>query len=65
VRIRLDRPMLVSAYTDGTAWNITLGPEVLEPSRPLALNRSRTSASRSSISVLLDDPRDLYRIGGP
>jgi tetratricopeptide (TPR) repeat protein len=65
VRIRLDRPMLVSAYTDGTAWNITLGPEVIEPSRPLALNRSRTSASRSSISVLLDDPRDLYRIEDP
>jgi tetratricopeptide (TPR) repeat protein len=55
----------VSAYTDGTAWNITLGPEVIEPSRPLALNRSRTSASRSSISVLLDDPRDIYRIEDP
>jgi hypothetical protein len=65
VRIRLDRPMLVSAYTDGTAWNITLGPEVIEPSRPLALNRSRTNASRSSISILLDDPRDLYRIEDP
>jgi len=65
VRIKLDRPMLVSAYTEGTAWNITLGPEVIEPSRPLALNRSRTSASRSNISVLLDDPRDIYRIEDP
>jgi tetratricopeptide (TPR) repeat protein len=65
VRIRLDRPMLVSAYTDGTVWNITLGSEAVEPSRPLGLNRSRTSASRSSISVLLDDPRDLYRIEDP
>ena len=31
VRIRLDRPMLVSAHTEGTAWHITLGPEVVEP----------------------------------
>jgi tetratricopeptide (TPR) repeat protein len=65
VRIRLDRPMLVSAHTEGTAWNITLGPEVVEPSRPLSLYRSRISASRSSISVLLDDARDLYRIEDP
>jgi tetratricopeptide (TPR) repeat protein len=65
VRLRLERPMLVSAYTEGAVWNITLGPEVVEPSRPLALNRSRIAASRSSISVLLDDPRDLYRIEDP
>jgi hypothetical protein len=65
VRIRLDRPMLVSAQTEGTAWTITLGPEVVEPSRPLSLNRSRISASRSSISVFLDDGRGLYRIEDP
>jgi tetratricopeptide (TPR) repeat protein len=65
VRIRLDRPMLVSAHTEGTVWHITLGPEVVEPSRPLSLYRSRISASRSSISVPLDDARDLYRIEDP
>jgi tetratricopeptide (TPR) repeat protein len=65
VRIRLDRPMLVSAQTEGTAWNVTLGPEVVEPSRPLSLNRNRISASRSSISVFLDDGRGLYRIEDP
>jgi tetratricopeptide (TPR) repeat protein len=65
VRIKLDRPMLVSAYTVGTAWNITLGPEVVEPSRPLGLNRSMVSGLRSSVSVLLEDPRDLYRIDDP
>ena len=65
VRIKLDRPMLVSAHTEGTAWNITLGPEVLEPSRPLALQRSTVGGLRSSVSVLLEDPRDLYRIEDP
>jgi tetratricopeptide (TPR) repeat protein len=65
VRIRLERPMLVSAATEGAAWHITLGPEMIEPSRPLALNRNRINASRSSINVLLDDPRDLYRIEDP
>jgi tetratricopeptide (TPR) repeat protein len=64
LRIKLDRPVLVSAYTDGTAWNITLGAEVVEPTRPLGLNRSG-GAARSSVSVLLDDPRDLYRIEDP
>src|SRR5262249_46066179 len=65
VRIKLDRPVLVSAHTEGTAWNITLGPEVSEPSRPLALQRSAVSGPRSSVSVLLEDPRDLYRIDDP
>jgi len=65
VRIKLERPMLVSAHTEGPAWNITLGPEVVEPTRPLGLNRSIVGASRSSVSVLLEDPRDLYRIEDP
>jgi len=65
VRIKLERPMLVSAHTEGTAWNVTLGPEVVEPTRPLGLHRSIVGASRSSVSLLLEDPRDLYRIEDP
>ena len=36
VRIKLERPRLISVATDGPAWTVTLGDEVIEPTRPLA-----------------------------
>ena len=65
VRLKLARPILVSARTVGTAWNITLGAEVVEPTRPLGLTRSIAGAARSSVSIPLEDPRDLYRVDDP
>jgi len=65
VRLKLERPMLVSASADGAVWTITLGTEVVEPTRPLGLSRSIVGASRSSVTIPIDDPRDLHRIEDP
>jgi tetratricopeptide (TPR) repeat protein len=65
VRVKLERPQLVSVAAEGTAWTITLGSEMVEPTRPLAVSRNIVSASRSSITVPIEDPRDLHRLEDP
>ena len=65
VRIKLDRPHLVSAAPEGTSWIVTIGNEVVEPSRPLAFSRNVVGPSRSSIIVPIDDVRNLHRIDDP
>jgi tetratricopeptide (TPR) repeat protein len=65
VRLRLERPMLASAAPAGATWTITLGSEVVEPTRPLGLTRNIVGASRSSVTIAVDDPRDLHRIEDP
>lgn len=65
IRIKLERPQLVSVSGDGAAWTVTLGSEVVEPTRPLAIARNIVGPSRSSISVPMEDPRDLRRLDDP
>jgi hypothetical protein len=62
VRIHLNRPVLVSAAVDGHAWNITLGTEVVEPTRPIALSRSMAEGQRPSIIISMNDPQKMHRI---
>ena len=65
VRIKLDRPHLLSVVPDGASWIVTIGTEVVEPSRPLAFSRNVAGPSRSSIIVPIDDARSLHRIDDP
>ncbi len=65
IRIKLERPRLVSAVTDGPAWTVTLGAEVLEPTRPLGISRNVISRARSSITIPFDDPREVHHITDP
>ena len=65
VRIKLDRPQLVSVAADGNGWVVTLGNEVVEPTRPLAISRNIVASTRSSITIPIDDPRSLHRIDDP
>ena len=65
VRVKLDRPQLISVATDGAEWIVTLGNEIVEPTRPLAISRSVVGPSRSSLVISFDDPRRLHRIDDP
>ena len=65
VRIKLERPQLVSVTADGPTWTVTLGNEVVEPARPLAVSRNIVGPSRSSVLVPIEDPRDLHRLDDP
>jgi len=65
VRIKLERPRLVSATTDGSAWTIMVGGEVVEPTRPLAISRNIIGPARSSVTIAFDEPRRLHRLDDP
>jgi tetratricopeptide (TPR) repeat protein len=65
LRVKLERPRLVSAATDGPAWIVTLGGEVIEPTRPVRISRNIIGAARSSITIPFDDARRLHRLADP
>jgi tetratricopeptide (TPR) repeat protein len=64
VRIKLERPRLVSAVVDGPIWTVTVGDEGTQQPRPVAINRI-TGSGRSSVAIAFDDPRHLHRLQDP
>jgi hypothetical protein len=65
LRVKLQRPRLVSAASDGTGWMVTIGAEILDPTRPLGISRNIVGTARSSITIPFDDPRQAYRLADP
>jgi tetratricopeptide (TPR) repeat protein len=65
VRIKLERPRLVSATAEGATWAITVGGEMTEPTRPVGVSRNTIGSARASIIVSFDDPRRLHRLDDP
>ena len=48
------------------AWTVTLGNEVVEPTRPLAISRNIIgTVARERHRLPFDDPRDLHRLDDP
>ncbi len=65
VRLMLDRPRLVGATADGGTWTITVGDTIASPSAPLSVDRSMANAARPSITIPLEQARELHRIADP
>jgi tetratricopeptide (TPR) repeat protein len=65
LRITLERPQLVSVANEGAGWSIRVGNDVAEPKHPLAITRSGKGSTGASITVALDDPRELHRLNDP
>ena len=65
VRIKLERPRLVSATADRGAWTITIAGEVVEPTRPVAINRNVVGAGGASVTIPFDEPHRLHRLDDP
>jgi tetratricopeptide (TPR) repeat protein len=65
VRLRLERPQLISVAAEGNGWVVTLGSEIVEPTRPLAVTRHIIAPARSSISIAIDGARNVHRIEDP
>ena len=65
VRLKLGRPQLASLATDGPTWTVTLGPEMVEPTRPLGISRNVVAPTRSSVIIPIDDPRQIHRLADP
>jgi len=64
VRIKLARPRLVSAASEGPSWTVAIG-EVIEPPRPLGVNRNIVGSARASITIPIDEPQKLHRLEDP
>ncbi len=62
VRIKLERPRLVSLEPDGPGWIVTIGDTVTVPSRPLVIARNIVGKNRASIAIPFDNPRQIHRL---
>ena len=60
VRIKLERPRLVSLEADGPGWVVTIADTVTVPSKPLAIARNIVGKNRASIAIPLDKPGKLH-----
>ena len=65
VRIKLERPRLISLGSDGSTWTAIIGDSIVEPTRPLSINRNIVSPTRASAIIPFDDPRHLHRVADP
>ncbi len=60
VRIKLERPRLVSLEADGPGWVVTIADTVTVPSKPLAIARNIVGKNRASIAIPFDKPSKLH-----
>ena len=65
VRIRLERPRLVSLSADGNGWTVNIADSIVAPSSPIIVMRNVVNELRRSASIPFDDPRGLHRIEDP
>ncbi len=65
VRIKLERPKLISVATEGNAWVVDIGSEINAPTRPLAVARNGAAGSESTATVMIADPRQVHRLQDP
>jgi tetratricopeptide (TPR) repeat protein len=60
VRIKLERPRLVSLEADGPGWVVTIADTVTVPSKPLAIARNIVGQNRASIAIPFDKPGKIH-----
>ncbi|HZL38768.1 MAG TPA: tetratricopeptide repeat protein [Pseudolabrys sp.] len=60
VRIKLERPRLVSLEADGPGWVVTIADTVTVPNKPLAIARNIVGKNRASIAIPFDKPGKLH-----
>jgi tetratricopeptide (TPR) repeat protein len=65
VRIKLDRPRLVSVINEESAWTIDVGDVITHPVQPIFILRSVVMDKRASIQVPLDGPKHLHHFEDP
>jgi tetratricopeptide (TPR) repeat protein len=65
VRVQLERPQLLSVAAEGNGWVVTIGNEVVEPTRPLQVSRHIIPSARSTVTIAIDEARSLHRLEDP
>ena len=65
VRIKLERPRLVSFSAEDNSWALNIGDSVVNPAQPVGVMRNVVNELRPSANIPFDDPRQLRRIQDP
>ena len=65
VRIKLERPRLVSVDADDSGWSVSVGDSMQAVSKPLALVRHIVAPGRASVIIPFEDPRRAHWLTDP
>lgn len=65
VRVRLNRPQLVSVTGDGSAWVVHAADVLSSPPQPLSSMRNIADPARASVTVPFDEPGRVHRLVDP
>ncbi len=65
LRIKLERPRVVSLLADGSGWIVVIGDTVTTASRPLVMARNVVGKNRASIVIPFDNPRKIHVLTDP
>jgi tetratricopeptide (TPR) repeat protein len=65
VRLKLERPRLVSAAPEDNGWAVTLGEAVHEATKGLGIARNIVGPSRASVTIPIDEPAAQHRLIDP
>jgi len=65
LRIKLDRPRLVSAVADGATWNVTVADTMVRPAQPLSMLRSAAAHNRGNIAIPFEGPSAVHELRDP
>src|SRR5664279_4919404 len=60
VRVKLERPRLVSLDADGPSWIVTIGEAAAAPNHPLVIARNIVGKNRASIAIPFDNPYKIH-----
>nr|WP_208988772.1 tetratricopeptide repeat protein [Labrenzia sp. VG12] len=65
LRLDMNDPVLATVGVDGNAWSLVIGDLILEPSRPLQLERNVRGDGGSVLRVLYQDPQNIRQVTDP
>ncbi len=65
LRLDMNDPVLATVGADGNAWSLVIGDMILEPSRPLKLERNLRGDGGSVLRVLYTDPQNIRQVKDP
>jgi len=65
LRVKLDRPRLISAVADNATWTVTIADTMVRPPQPLAMLRNATGPNRGNIAIPFEAPHALHALRDP
>jgi tetratricopeptide (TPR) repeat protein len=65
IRVDMERQKLATVGVDGSSWVLTIGNTILEPSRPLSLERTVRGDGGTVISIPFRAPGEIHAIRDP